>query len=104
MPAVGVPFTGVALVELEELPFDAVDPLGVPIGVAVDELEELPFDVLDPLLELDWDELAEAPQAVSINTKILKTVIAVTFFIRSPFCSKGCSISRALFALVKKMC
>lgn len=77
IPVVGVPFIGAELVELEELPFDVVDPLGVLIGVEVDELE----DVVDPLLELDWDELTEAPHAVSTNTRILKTVIAIAFFI-----------------------
>jgi hypothetical protein len=51
MPAVGVPFIGAELVELEELPFDAVGPLGaVLIGVEVDTLEELPLDGFDPLV------------------------------------------------------
>jgi len=96
-----MPAIGVELVELEELPFDAVDPLGVLIGVEVDELD----DVLDPLLEFAWGELAEAPpHAVNINTRILKTVIAVTFFIRSPFIYKEGSITRVFFALVKKIC
>jgi hypothetical protein len=81
-PAVGVPFIGAELAELEELPFDAVGPLGaVLIGVEVDELEEPPLDVLDPLLELDGNELAEAPHAVITSTRMLDIVIAIIFFI-----------------------
>jgi len=78
-PAVGAPFIGAELVEVEELPFDAVGPLGaVPIGVEVDTLEEPP---LDPLLESDGDELAEAPHAVSASARMLDMVIAIIFFI-----------------------
>ena len=84
-PAVGVPFIGAEFVELEELPFDAVGPLGmVLIGVEIDTLEEPPLDaldVLDPLLELDGDELAEAPHAVITSARMLDMVIAIIFFI-----------------------
>jgi len=81
-PAVGAPFIGAELVEVEELPFNAVGPLGaMPIGVEVDELEELPLDALDPLLELDDDELAETPHAVSTSARMLDMVIAIIFFI-----------------------
>jgi len=77
-----VPFIGAELVELEELPLDAVAALGAVLtGVEVDTLEELPLDALDPLLELDGDELAAAPQAVRISTRMLDIVIAIIFFI-----------------------
>ena len=100
-----MPFIGAELVELEELPFDAVAALGALLtGVEVGELEELPFDTLEPLFEFAWDELAEAPHAVSTNTRIVKIVIAIIFFIRSPFSYEVCSISRAFFWLVKKVC
>jgi hypothetical protein len=81
-PAVGVPFIGTELVELEGLPFDAVDPAGVLlIGVEVNELEEFPLDRLDPFVELDWDELAEAPHAVSISIRMPDIVNTIIFFI-----------------------
>ena len=81
-PAVGVPFIGAEFVELEELPFDAVGPLGmVLIGVEIDTLEEPPLDALDVLLELDGDELAEAPHAVITSARMLDMVIAIIFFI-----------------------
>ena len=44
-------------------------------------LEEFPLDALDPLLELDGDELAEAPHAVSTSTRMLDIVNAIIFFI-----------------------
>jgi hypothetical protein len=48
---------------------------GVPlIGAVFDELKEPVFAADDPFDELDWDELADAPQAVNASARMVRTV------------------------------
>jgi len=92
-----VPFIGAEFDELEEPPSDAVDPLGVLlIGVEVDTLEEVPFDPVNPTVEVGCDEPAEAPHAASVNTRIHNAVIAMVFFIRSPFYIQGAQYIKSI--------